>query len=180
MISTIVKTREQASQIAYSIILANIIMEMVFSDSDFTFKLFFTDDVRKLGYPTIALHIFELMPSFSFSLAFGIIARKASMSFDHNTQNWREPTHFTWDDFYEEQTMKFDLENTTIYVPSVSSQITMFQWQLGLYFLLFWYFDHVISSNRGVAWSLYFPVQKSYWIKVFSFIPFFKNRDNAI
>jgi hypothetical protein len=30
--------------------------------------------------------------------------------------------------------------------------------QTGLvFFILFWYFDHIFSSNRGVAYSLYFP-----------------------
>lgn len=38
-----------------------------------------------------------------------------------------------------------------------------------MYTLMFltWYFDHVLSSNRGVAYSLLFPFQKAYWKTVF-------------
>ena len=36
-----------------------------------------------------------------------------------------------------------------------------------VYVFLWLYFDHVLSSNRGVAYSFYFPLQKSYWMTVF-------------
>ena len=36
-----------------------------------------------------------------------------------------------------------------------------------IFIVLWWYCDHVFASNRGVAHSLYFPLQKSYWLSVF-------------
>jgi hypothetical protein len=41
-----------------------------------------------------------------------------------------------------------------------------------MYALLWLYLDHVISSNRGVSYSFYFPLQKTYWMSVFPY--FFK------
>jgi hypothetical protein len=31
---------------------------------------------------------------------------------------------------------------------------------------LWFYFDHIIASNRGVAYSFYFIFQKSYWLSI--------------
>jgi hypothetical protein len=36
-----------------------------------------------------------------------------------------------------------------------------------VYFLAFIYFDHVLSSNRGVSYSFFFPFLKSYWKSIF-------------
>jgi hypothetical protein len=38
---------------------------------------------------------------------------------------------------------------------------------LVLYLVLTWYFDHIISSNRGVASPFYFPFTKKYWFSFF-------------
>ena len=85
VIATIIVTREQASLISYSIILANILIEMIFSDVDFVFRLFYTDQATQLVYPRLLLEFFQFFPSFTFSVAFGIISKKASKSFNHNT-----------------------------------------------------------------------------------------------
>jgi hypothetical protein len=30
--------------------------------------------------------------------------------------------------------------------------------------ILAWYFDHVIDSNRGVAYPFYYPFSPNYWL----------------
>jgi len=46
VLSTIIKTREQASQVAYSIILTNVLVDLLFQDSYLTFYMFFTDKAK--------------------------------------------------------------------------------------------------------------------------------------
>ena len=54
-----------------------------------------------------------------------------------------------------------------IFVPPANHfMINNFRVFLGSAFL-FWYLDHLISSNRGASQSFYFPLQPSYWINVF-------------
>jgi hypothetical protein len=37
-----------------------------------------------------------------------------------------------------------------------------------MYWIIFlwWYLDHVIAENRGVAYSFYFMFQKKYWMSL--------------
>lgn len=43
-------------------------------------------------------------------------------------------------------------------------------WTTLFYAVLAWYFDHVISSNRGVPERWWFPVSKKYWSGILSSI----------
>jgi hypothetical protein len=72
LFSTFVKSLDQANQLSYSIILANILVMLCFSSTPGTLKLFYSDQMTKLSYIRMTTQLLELMPTFSFAMAFGL------------------------------------------------------------------------------------------------------------
>ena len=69
-------------------------------DPEVTLKFFYSKIVRKLGYVNLIRWCLEKVPTFSWSLAYGLIASKASSTFDYNTVNWRRGEPYGWDQYY--------------------------------------------------------------------------------
>ena len=64
---------------------------------------------------------------------------------------------------YSTSTERISMQGNLIHQPPAISfhhNILIINW---IYLALWFYFDHIISSNRGVAYSFYFIFQKSYW-----------------
>lgn len=74
MTSTIIKTEDQGNKLSYSIILAQLLIEIIFMDPEVTLKFFYSKIVRKLGYVNFIRFWLEKVPTFSWSLAYGLIA----------------------------------------------------------------------------------------------------------
>lgn len=74
MTSTIIKTEDQGNKLSYSIILAQLLIEIIFMDPEVTLKFFYSKIVRKLTYVNIIRFWLEKVPTFSWSLAYGLIA----------------------------------------------------------------------------------------------------------
>lgn len=63
---------------------------------------------------------------------------------------WRPGRKYTWDDFTSEEKGTFGV-GLYYTIPSSFSVFIILLGDIALYFILTWYFDHVFSSNRGVA-----------------------------
>jgi hypothetical protein len=50
-------------------------------------------------------------------------------------------------------------------IPSTLSSYIYFLLNILFYALLTWYFDHIISNNRGKEYGKLFFLKKSYWVK---------------
>jgi hypothetical protein len=61
---------------------------MVFQNSDFTLKLFYSDRIQGFFYVKFVTYLFELIPTYNFSLAFGMVSSQASKRFDFNHATW--------------------------------------------------------------------------------------------
>jgi hypothetical protein len=48
-------------------------------------------------------------------------------------------------------------------VPSTAGTVGMFFFDIFLYSILAWYFDHIDSSNRGKSYGYFFFLDKNYW-----------------
>jgi hypothetical protein len=97
------------------------------------------------------------MPTFSFALAFGLTTNIASRKFDFNEMNWVDGVTFGNDEYYKEYESYSKTTQTHIIAPSVSHFTNKIKLTAWLYFFMFLYFDHVLSSNRGVSYSFFFP-----------------------
>jgi len=174
LISTFTRTMEAANKFSYSIILLNLIVEFIFSDVDLTYKLFYSKQTMAMGYVQAVRTVFEYLPTFSFSYMFGVISHRGSYYFNFNSFNWQEPRGFDWSLWDYEEWYQVKSINDWVYIRSVSYMMHKLQTSFWVIVILFWYFDHVLASNRGAAYALYFPFQPAYWRSVF---PFLKNKE---
>lgn len=141
-------------------------MQLAFSDSDFARGIFYTQKSYAKDNLRIWRFLFEMIPSYTFSLIFGNITDKAVTNFNLNTMSWQPPTGFTWDDYYNQELRWADANSDYLVIQPVSYFIGRLQINMLVNFCLIWYLDHVLASNRGVAYSMTFPFQKSYWLSI--------------
>ena len=99
LVSTMVDKLEKANILSYSIILFMVLIEMFFSNafiqnvrckvrSDMCIRLFYSEKMRDLILPMVVSFFCEFVPTFSFSMAFGLIANIASKNWDDDTASW--------------------------------------------------------------------------------------------
>ena len=168
-VSTLITSLDMANQLSYSIILANVLVETSFTNTALTLKLFYSDAVIVHQYINVVVWFLECFPTFSFSMAFGQICMIASKKFDFNTINWVEGKHLGYDDYHNGILIISKTTFDVIHTKSIEHFVNCILQSGIFFFVMFWYCDHIFSSNRGVAYSLYFPLQKSYWMTVFPF-----------
>ena len=116
LVSTMVRSLDQANQLSYSIILANILVEISFTNTPLTLKLFYSDAVIKHTYIRFRVALLEFFPSFSFSMAFGEICMIASKRFDFNTINWVDGHYMTYEEYTSWRTLDIKTTNDIIQV----------------------------------------------------------------
>ena len=63
--------------------------------------------------------------------------------------------------------MNIEVVHMEVHGPSAADfQDKVFR-TMWIFVAAWWYFDHVLASNRGYAYPFYFPFTKSYWLSVF-------------
>ena len=90
LVSTIVDKLEKANILSYSIILFMVLIEMFFSNAYMCIRLFYSEKMRELILPSVISFFCEFVPTFSFSMAFGLIANIASKNWDDDTASWAD------------------------------------------------------------------------------------------
>lgn len=70
---------------------------------------------------------------------------------------------YTWNDFFAENVGKNALK-VAYDSPSTAYMVMWMFFDCIFYFLLAWYFDNVVSSNRGKDESKTFFLNKDYWV----------------
>jgi hypothetical protein len=168
--STFVTSLDQANQISYTLILANILVECSFTNAGATLKLFYSEAMMWRSYIKFSVWILECWPTFDFSLAWGLLAIKASTRINYNTMNWDKGSKFEPSDYYEERIFRVKTTHDVLYAPSIAHFMKNIRHITYFIMVFTWYLDHVLSSNRGVAYPLTFPFQKSYWQTVFPYL----------
>jgi len=144
-----------------------IIIQLVFANSDLVAKLFYNDRIQTFVYARWTIAVFEFIPTYAFSMAFGQIAERASKRFSVNSANWIAGKPFTDELYYRNEVYEVKATNDIIRVPSTHYLMMHIIYSMSVAICLWWYCDHVFASNRGKAYSLFFPFQPSYWRAVF-------------
>ena len=101
------------------------------------------------------LGIFSFYPPFFFSLVFGNYVRIASTHYNDEEMRWEDGRAFTTEDFFAWTSGKFSTGDSYHVFPPALSLFFLVLNSL-FYLLLMWYFDHIVSSNRGGNYRVYF------------------------
>jgi len=64
-------------------------------------RLFYTDKVRQYFLPVIISSIFEYIPTFSFSMAFGLVSCVASKDWDSDLASWKDGVKYSKELYHE-------------------------------------------------------------------------------
>jgi ABC-type multidrug transport system fused ATPase/permease subunit len=103
-----------------------------------------------------------MVPSFTYSVCFGAIVKIASTHLDPALVIWVKGRKFLWEDFTARETGSIVL-SMNFTMPSAMESMMVMVGDIVIYMTLAWYFDHIVSHNRGVADPPYFLFTKKYW-----------------
>ena len=120
--------------------------------------MFYSDRIQGFFYVYVVTSILELIPTYNFSMAFGMVATQASKRFDFNHATWVDGHPYNNTQYYEDVT--YNVKTTGDVIRAYAAHYWMqniVKVTYGLIFL-FWYLDHTLASNRGTSYSFYFPV----------------------
>lgn len=88
LISTLIKTENQACNISYAIILSFLLTQVAFSNAPVILELFYNRRVRKNNTAMFVVGFLEYLPAYSYSMAFGLVAYVAGERFEFNSMSW--------------------------------------------------------------------------------------------
>ncbi len=132
-------------------------MEFILTNTLLVYFLFFPKDIG-IGIQIVRF-MFSLYPPFSFSKVFGDIARITSKHYVTEEFKWIQVANglrvlkgreFTWEDFISYTSGTLTLGDEYSAHPPLFGMLTLMGNTL-LFSLLAWYFDHVVSANRGTG-----------------------------
>ena len=141
LISTVVSTETVANTMAYSFVLLSVLMQVIFSNTVVLYAMFYMDNLET--WVIIVRSIFNMIPSFNFSRLFGQIVRITGSSFDGGEMKWNSGRRFLYKDLFinTEGTL---VMGDTYTVPSPYESFKTIVMTIIVFWLLTWYFDHVI------------------------------------
>ena len=159
-LSTLVQSTRIAYTISYAFVLLGVLLEIVLSNALLLYFIFF-NEVGGTGQYIIRL-MFYFYPPFTFSILYGIISRASSTHFDDSQQAFVEGSYFGWSDLANPEIGYFS-QGDNYASPSPWECFGIMVLISLIYSILIWYFDHVISANRGTNESFYFFLEGKYW-----------------
>lgn len=105
--------------------MANILVEISFTNTPLTLKLFYADAVIKHSYIRVTTGLLEFFPTFSFSMAFGEICLLASKRFNFNTINWVDGHYMTYEDYTEWRILEVKTTHDIIHIKPIRHFVHM-------------------------------------------------------
>ena len=81
-LSTLVSKLDKAIQVAFIVILGNVLTMITFVDAPGTINLFYSENMRAHAYIRVITSIFEYFPVFNYCIGFGLICMYAADRFD--------------------------------------------------------------------------------------------------
>ena len=99
----------------------------------------------------------ELLPTYSFSMALGIVAGTAAPFFDIDIETWVPSRDYTWEMFYEPSRMTIKISRDHLDIPAPAYFMYRMWHSIVAGLFVFWYLDHLVASNRGANLKWYFP-----------------------
>ena len=138
-------------------------VDSVFSSSDICLKIFYNKRSTKIFIVHFVTKCLEFMPAYTFSMAFGLVATRASQRFNFSTLSWVPGDKYSTADYYASHKYTINSLNDEFFAPSCYYMMQHMYIEIVVIFSIWWYLDHVLASNRGVAYNFLFMFQKDYW-----------------
>ena len=106
--------------------------------------------------------IFYFYPPFLLAKGFSDIAKKSGYAYDGKEFRWKLGPGYKYDDLWKENSGE-NLAKLTYSSPSTGFIMGLMLLNFVVYGFLTWYFDHIMSSNRGQDENWLFFLKSSYW-----------------
>jgi hypothetical protein len=145
---------------SYAFVLTAILILIVISNPLTLYFIFYNK--RSGSYMGLVRAMFYFFPPYTYALLFGIIVRKSTSHFDDNSQQFIQGDGFGWSDLVKKEVGEFS-EGDVYESPTPLHAFGILLLDMFLCGIIVWYFDHVISSNRGTSERFYFFLTKKYW-----------------
>mmetsp|Transcript_16469 Transcript_16469/g.27961 ORF Transcript_16469/g.27961 Transcript_16469/m.27961 type:complete len:280 (+) Transcript_16469:980-1819(+) len=160
--TTVTNSRTTAFSINFSLVLVSLVINIIISEPSTLKKIFYNKD-STMVFKTFTW-IFHLNPCFHFAKMFQDITNVACSSLNPKTVGWEKSTrHFDYSDIFLEQEGAFFTQEK-YHVPSLLQTSCETFYICLMYVLLAWYFDSILSQNRGVPQPKLFFLSPFYWI----------------
>jgi hypothetical protein len=131
-------------------VLVTIIFQIMFSQQNVNHVFLFNDASKDNFTVTFMRTMFYLFPSFTVSVCFGAVALVASTHMDPASVTWVKGLKYSWADFFKPDD-GWIVGGIHWTAPSGFEFMMILVYDALFFLLLTWYFDHVVSHNRGVA-----------------------------
>jgi ABC-type multidrug transport system ATPase subunit len=165
---------------SYVLILLSIIILIILHNPLTIYFMFFNQaSASWIKYTTA---IFHLLPGFNFALLYGQVARITWNHFDGETMMQIPARFIQWNDLFVRPTGRFHTGDP-YEVPCIAELFSRMMVNILVYWVITWYFDHVMPNNRGRTHPYLFFLSWSYWFgrkhSVVEFAPNSRSRSNS-
>lgn len=161
-IAILVPTLKLSNTVSYSFLLFAWVIEMLLSNVSLIYQLYNDDNATWVIW---FRRFLTLYPPFNFSKVYGDISQKSGYHFDYNQNRWVEGPGYGWSDLTESITGLMSFSGSQYDAPMTLDAILYMIMDGAIFAALSWYFDHVISSNRGHSLSVFFFLSPKFWCK---------------
>jgi ABC-type multidrug transport system fused ATPase/permease subunit len=165
-ISTMITTQLQGNNISYTSIVTLLLVNIIFANTDWILRLFYSSLSEGSGFVSLFLDVLMMLPPYQYVMAFGLTARAGGARLNYDSMSWTPGAKFGSAEYYADIREIAQATGAHIHAPSVASFMSSMYWTQFWIWVLWWYLDHVLASNRGVAYCFYFMFQKQYWVSV--------------
>ena len=157
-ISTIVDTLKFSNTITYGFFLFAWVVQVLMSNIVIIYLLY-QDKVQT--WMLLFRYFLQLYPPFQFAKIWGDISQKSGYHYNFDNNDWETENGYQWNDIYKPRVGR--QLGTKYYAPPTSTNLLLLLMDTILFGILAWYFDHILSHNRGKSLTPYFFFTSSYW-----------------
>lgn len=157
-LSTVISSMDLGYTVSYSFVIIGLIIEALLSNQGLI-QLLYVDDVSTIVW--WVRNILLIYPPFSFAKLMLQINTKASYVFNANEGKWTLGPGFFLKDLFESQ--KGSALNINFTVPPPSTSLWVLCANILIFWILCFYFDHVLESNQGKNYDYVFFLRPSFW-----------------
>ncbi|KAL4511800.1 hypothetical protein ABPG72_012645 [Tetrahymena utriculariae] len=163
-IATIMPNTNKSYSFSYGFVLFAVVIELFLSKPDAVIPYLYNNE--RPAWIMIFVFFLNMYSPFQYTLIFVAISQKSGIHFDSQTSNWIRGDGYNWS--YITDTINGQERGNNFEAPCPLQSFLLLLLMSAVYGVLTWYFDHVISSNRGSSLPWYFLFTPSYWRGVFN------------
>ena len=161
-IAILVPTLKLSNTVSYSFLLFAWVIEMLMSNIVLIYQLYNDGNAEWVVW---FRRFLTLYPPFNFSKAYGDISQKSGYHFDYNQNRWIQGPGYNWSNLLDPIEGEMSFSGTHFDVPRTLDSLMYMVMDGAIFAGVAWYFDHVISHNRGHSLGLLFFLTPRFWCK---------------